>query len=117
MPGMDGTGPMGLGPGTGWGRGGCTGYTPQGRPFQPRGRGMGRGRGFGRGFGFGMGYGLHRRLRAWGPAGWGGYGPGYGGPLYREEEMAWLKNQAEILKAEMEVVQKRIDEMAAEKES
>lgn len=36
MPKFDGTGPMGLGPGSGWGRGPC---------------GMGRRRGFGGGFG------------------------------------------------------------------
>lgn len=44
MPGGDGTGPRGQGPGTGWGRGGCV----------PYGRGMrgGRGQGwFGRAFG------------------------------------------------------------------
>ena len=37
MPGMDGTGPQGLGPGTGRGRGPC-------------GAGVGRGLGYGRGF-------------------------------------------------------------------
>ena len=40
MPGGDGTGPMGSGAGTGWGRGGCI-------PF-----GIGRRSGAGRGFGF-----------------------------------------------------------------
>jgi hypothetical protein len=39
MPGGDGTGPLGQGPGTGRGRGPC-------------GRGLARGRGFGRGFGW-----------------------------------------------------------------
>jgi len=39
MPGMDKTGPLGAGPGTGRGRGPC-------------GRGLARGRGFGRGLGF-----------------------------------------------------------------
>ena len=43
MPGGDGTGPWGQGPGTGWGRGPCGG-----------GRGFGRGRGFGLGFGRGV---------------------------------------------------------------
>ena len=38
MPRFDGTGPWGLGPGTGWGLGPC-------------GAGLGRRRGFGRGFG------------------------------------------------------------------
>lgn len=42
MPGFDRTGPRGVGPRTGWGRGPC-------------GRGMGFGRGFGRGFKAGWG--------------------------------------------------------------
>ena len=50
MPGGDGTGPMGMGPMTGGGRGYCA--VPAGRPFG-RGRGWGRGRGRRRGwFGF-----------------------------------------------------------------
>ncbi len=44
MPGFDGTGPGGTGPGTG-------------RGFGPCGRGMAYGRGFGRGFGRGRGFG------------------------------------------------------------
>ncbi len=44
MPGLDGTGPGGYGPGTGRGMGPC-------------GRGMAYGRGFGRGFGRGRGFG------------------------------------------------------------
>lgn len=42
MPGMDRTGPRGMGPRSGWGRGYC-------------GRAMGFGRGLGRGFGAGWG--------------------------------------------------------------
>jgi len=44
MPGGDGTGPMGMGPGTGWGRGGCV---PVGRGRMIGGLGFGRGREFG----------------------------------------------------------------------
>ena len=37
MPGMDGTGPRGLGPGTGWGRGPCVrGLRPRFRMFWRR---------------------------------------------------------------------------------
>ncbi len=43
MPGGDGTGPRGMGAGTGWGRGGCAAM-----PGAGFGRGMGRG--FARGF-------------------------------------------------------------------
>ncbi len=46
MPGGDRTGPLGLGPGTGWGRGPCFGFGAPGFYYG------GRGRGFGRGFGF-----------------------------------------------------------------
>ena len=51
MPGFDGTGPWGMGPGTGWGLGPCGG----GYAYR---RGFGRGfrRGFGPGFGRGFGW-------------------------------------------------------------
>ena len=39
------------------------------------------------------------------------------GPPSRESELSLLKDQAEMLKAEMEAVQRRIEELAAEKES
>jgi len=52
MPFGDGTGPSGLGPGTGWGRGPC-------------GAGLRRGRGFSRGFG--RGFGGRRFFNAWQP--------------------------------------------------
>ena len=67
MPGFDGTGPRGLGPLTGRGRGFClTGISPvsasvstiQQRPLYSRpyhGRGFGRGHGGGRGMGRGRG--------------------------------------------------------------
>ena len=52
MPGFDGTGPMGMGPMTGGGRGYCV--TPEdGMAMRPRGRrffGRGGGRGAGRGY-------------------------------------------------------------------
>jgi len=68
MPGFDGTGPMGGGPMTGWGRGYCNsfgvnyGAPPAGGPgYWGAGRGFGWGRGFGRRFlgwfGRGRGYG------------------------------------------------------------
>jgi len=69
MPGFDGTGPGGMGPMTGGGRGFCAlpygrpmpGYAAgYGRPLWGRG---GRGGGFGRGMGFGMGRGMGRGMR------------------------------------------------------
>ena len=49
MPGFDGTGPRGMGPMTGGGRGFCGPYAVG------SGYGLGRGYGFERGYGFGMG--------------------------------------------------------------
>ena len=83
MPGMDGTGPMGTGPMTGWGRGLCNPYGAVYRPYAGGvptyggsayaygpglgwGRGfrarfaLGWGRGFGRGFALGRGRGFIR---------------------------------------------------------
>lgn len=74
MPGFDGTGPRGMGPMTGGGRGFCNPYSPLyygtwpsygagfGRPLRGGrggwfGRGMGRGIGFGRGMGYPYAYG------------------------------------------------------------
>jgi len=81
MPGFDGTGPAGMGPMTGWGRGYCntspaTYYGPApmfGQAYWV----PGHGRGFGRGARFGWGRGFRRGL---GP-GFGrgrGYGRGFG---------------------------------------
>ena len=95
MPRFDGTGPAGMGPMTGWGRGYCNtsqaaygpapawgpGYsgTAYGSGFGSglgRGRGFGQGRGFNRGFwpgtGRGRGYGRGFSWRAAYPA-WGGW--------------------------------------------
>lgn len=55
MPGGDGTGPMGAGPGSGWGLGGCV---PRGRGLRVGRTGFGRGR---RGF-FGRAFGAFRGL-------------------------------------------------------
>lgn len=102
MPGFDGTGPWGMGPMTGGGRGLCG---PRGvvRPV-PAGRwfGSGRGRGIGRGAGW-----------RWSRAGIGG-GPMYGGaPAYTramtgEEELGFLKNEAEAMKRELDEIEARI---------
>ncbi|MGI6252541.1 MAG: DUF5320 domain-containing protein [Aminivibrio sp.] len=89
MPARDGTGPMGMGPMTGWGRGWC-------------GRGRGRGFGFGRGGGYG-GFAGHGRF---------GMGRGWGGvwaePYSPEAERAYLQQEMEMLKARMEELQARL---------
>ncbi len=74
MPGLNGTGPMGMGPMTGGGRGRCGGVNNPGAGNnvggQDFGYGMGRGmrngmgRGMGRGTGRGMGQGMGRNYYA-----------------------------------------------------
>lgn len=122
MPGMDGTGPMGMGPSTGWGRGRCSGYATYGRPDYFGGWGPGWGRGFGRGrgrrsgVGFGRGFGRGAGGRLWtgGPPSWGWGGKYPWMAPNKEAEVSWLRGEAEMLKADMEAVQHRIDELAAE---
>lgn len=103
MPGLDRTGPMGAGSMTGGGRGLCGpgGYS---RPSSPRGFHMGGNRGFGRGMGRGRG--LGRGL---------GYGRRFGSPssgffpnLKPLEELEMLKNEAEIIKKELDAIGQRI---------
>jgi hypothetical protein len=94
MPGFDGTGPAGGGPGTGR----AAGYCATGAPWRYA---SGR-RFFGRGPGRGGG---------WGPCRWWAAGSG---PFYRPEasdEKAFLKDQAEQLKAELSDLEKRMAEL------
>ncbi len=99
MPGFDGTGPRGQGPGTGWGMGPC---------------GAGRRRGFGRGA-----WGFRPRWGGWGRPRWGwraygygplgpGGGPGYGAP---QDEAQALKEEQAYLQGELEAIQRRIAEL------
>jgi len=113
MPGFDRTGPAGMGPMTGWGRGRCN---PSGS-YEPRGR---------RGF-FGPGYGRGRG-RGWcrgatGMPGWGRmyppprgdyYGPWEPdcGPSYsQEDELAVLKEEAAWLKEALHAIEQRLSEI------
>ena len=89
MPRGDRTGPMGAGPMTGRAAGFCAGNTAPGYANF----GGGGGRGFGRGFG-----------RGWG---W----PVAGAPPTGDQELAVLKQQAQQLKADMELIQSRIQEL------
>ncbi len=115
MPGFDGTGPWGEGPMTGGARGFCNpGYAGYGRAY---GRGYGAGRGFRGGYGPGFG-----RGRGYGPRGAYGrpfmpvYGPTSMGPyaMSREEEMSMLKNDADMIKADLDAVNKRLAELESE---
>ena len=120
MPGFDGTGPQGLGPMTGGGRGYCV--VPlsgiEARPFAFR-------RGF---FGRGGGRGWRHWYYATGLPGWvrPAYGyPAFGGLAYPyapkltpKEEMDVLREQSEILRQQLEDIQNRINALEkAAKES
>ena len=103
MPGFDGTGPRGLGPMTGGGRGFCAVPLPQTRPAY-----MGR--------------------AAYSPYGapWGVpyYGAGLANPgavpfapqITQEQEHDFLKNQTQAAKERLEQINARIQELESEKE-
>ena len=96
MPGFDGTGPIGMGPMTGGGRGYCSS----------------------RGVGARGAYGFPRRMGYAYPY----YRPGrffpgavpYAMPMSREQEMDFLKNEAGGLKRTLEGIDARIKELTAE---
>ena len=102
MPGFDRTGPSGMGPMTGGGRGYCNPSQAAYGPAPAWGRRLGRGRGFGGGYGRGFG-------------GW--YGPAYNAPygspynMNPEDEVNMLKGEADAVKSELDAIQKRIEEL------
>jgi len=114
MPGMDGTGPMGMGPMTGGGRGLCNplwaGYWGAGNPwFRYRGYSPWPAYGY-RPYPGGMG-------AAWGqpsPVGpwYGSTGSGYGASP--GQELEFLKNQAAMLQQQMDQILNRIGEIEKE---
>ena len=107
MPNFDGTGPMGMGPMTGGGRGNCAvPLTGVRRQFT------------GRGF-FGRGRGFRNCLWATGLPGW--MRAGFANPtsgIYPDapdvtpkQEMDMLRHDAEALKAQLEDIQNRIESL------
>jgi hypothetical protein len=132
MPAGDGTGPIGMGPRTGRGAGYCSGYDVPGWANPMPGFGQGRGwagywgRGGGRG---GGGRGRRNWYYATGVPGWArfGYAPAYGAPPAwgapptwedaprtgpaPEQEVEFLKRQAETLKHELEAIARRVEEL------
>ena len=97
MPGFDGTGPMGMGPMTGGGRGFCSPW------------------------------GIRAGARTYGAPYWRGYGYPYytAGPfapsampyapqVTREQELGFLKQQAEAMRVELREIEARINELAKE---
>ena len=117
MPRGDRTGPVGMGPMTGRRAGYCAGFGMPGYVNAVPGRGFGMGFGGGRGAlrqGFGGGgRGWRNMFYATGLPGWmrfGGYAASYPKPGPEMEKQA-LKNQAEVLQAELELVNKRLAEV------
>ncbi len=122
MPAGDGTGPLGMGPMTGRRAGYCAGYGMPGyaNPAVPR-MGMGWRCGWGGGRGRGGGYRWRHWYHATGVPGWARYGAPpawavppvapYAGPPTPEQEVAFLRNQAEWLKEQLEAIEKRITEL------
>jgi hypothetical protein len=93
MPGLNRRGPEGMGPMTGGGRGLCN---PASRSIFSRGFSVIMGRGRGRGMGFG--------LRGW--------GRNRGSINYdSSEEEAALRSEAEMLKHELEAVERRLNDL------
>jgi len=103
MPRGDRTGPMGVGSRTGRGFGYCAGYDAPGYVHP----GFGA-FGFGRGWGAGRGVGWRHRFFAAPPVGW-GY-PSYAPPT-KEETLSDLKANADWLKAQLDTVNERIQEL------
>ncbi len=113
MPGFDGTGPLGRGPMTGWGRGFCVSPANRLRYW-----------GF-RGFGGGWGRGWRNRYYATGIPGWAwaGYGRGiypgwrfgYGPEITTEEELERLNEEARLLEKDLEEIRQRMEELKKSK--
>ncbi|MFA5160274.1 MAG: DUF5320 domain-containing protein [Candidatus Omnitrophota bacterium] len=102
MPGGDGTGPMGMGPRTGWGRGFCA---------RPAGGSRGVGHIGGRG-----GFGWRNQFYATGLTGWQRTYPIQPG-ISEKEESELLKKQATYLSGELEAVRSRLTKLqGAEKQ-
>ncbi len=100
MPGRDHTGPLGAGPRTGRGMGYC-GYSDRGA-YASLAPGTRDGFGFGC---WGMGHGWRHRFYATGVPGWATATP--------EQETVDLNAQLNWLKGQLEVIEKRIEELTA----
>ncbi len=111
MPGLDRTGPMGMGPMTGGARGRCN---PYGKDFYRGGSGPWHERGGGRGRGY------RHMYWATGLPGWMRSGPvcACGHPLpipySKESEMDFLKDQAAALKEELDAIDSRLRDLESE---
>jgi hypothetical protein len=121
MPGGDRTGPVGMGPRTGRVAGYCGGFGMPGYANRGMGRGFGMGfgrggAGWGRGRGFGGGgRGWRHRFYATGQPGrmrFGADAPAWTPDTANEKEL--LKSEADALRSELELIEKRLSEIEAE---
>lgn len=115
MPRGDGTGPDGRGEMTGRGLGYCNGFaTPGFAKGVPRGGG-GFGRRFGNGQGFRRGYGRgFGNRRGYVEQNY-DYYPNYPAPRYSaNDEKEYLENEIEMLKNELQSMEKRFSELKSE---
>jgi hypothetical protein len=90
MPGFDGTGPRGMGPMTGGGRGFCSPWGV-GAAYRSYGVAPGAGYGYGRSFGVGP----------------------YVPTMTKEQELDFLKNQAQAMKGQLEQIEARIQQLGS----
>ena len=107
MPGFDGTGPRGMGPMTGGGRGFCAYPGGARRPF------FGGSGGFGRGGGRGW----RNQYYATGLPGWQRWGFSAGNvdeSASGDQERSWLQDQAAMLRKNLEDIECRLAELAQE---
>lgn len=115
MPRGDRTGPRGMGAMTGRAAGYCAGFGMPGYANFVPGRGFGMGFARGSGFRGRCGYGSRHWFYTTGLPGWmrfGGYVAPYQKPDPELEKQA-LKNQAEALQSELDLIKKRLDELEA----
>lgn len=113
MPGFNGTGPIGQGSRTGWGRGYCNPSNTA--PNTPVNSGYGLGLGMRRGFGGGS---FARGCRGLGRRGAGfGFGASpYAYNVNADDELAILKQQAEAAKNNLDSISARIAELEKSKD-
>jgi hypothetical protein len=101
----DGTGPAGAGPMTGRAAGYCAGYPVPGFMNPVGGRGYwGHGRGF-----WGCGGGRGWRYRFWAP-----YYPANVPQVTAQQELEYLRQQAEYLKTSLDEINKRVEQLQTE---
>ena len=92
MPGLDRTGPMGMGSKTGWGRGLCGGNANAA----------------GGGFGFGRGRGRGRGRRWAQGGGWYGPDPQVPAAADNQQQMDWIQSQIQVLTQALEDLKNQI---------